>query len=1058
MHLRFFMPLSFFVLLASLTAVGQKPELVVQTGHSSSVLSVAISPDGKTLASGSEDNTIKLWDLASGKQLYSLNGHSNRVKSVVFSPDGVTLATVSGDYTFKLWDLKRGVEVRSFKSGDLKYPESVAISPDGKILAGGAYDTIKLWDLSTGDELRSIKVDVAPVSLAFSPDGKTLACGIYQYAILFDVTDGKEILRLKHTADYGHEVSCVTFSPNGKTLASAGEMTIKLWDVAHGSELRTLTGHTAPVSSVVFALDGKTLASGSEDKTIRLWDPASGNELRMLTPKSQVYSVAFSPDGATLASGTTDPSIRLWKVADGTELSLLVGHSSVTRAVALSPNGMTLASGLDNSVILWDMANANGLRILNGHSGLIHSLAFSPDGKMLASGSDDHTIKLWGVATGKELHTLQGHSNDVRAVAFSPNGKVLASGSLDVTIRLWDVASGNELKGQSPGRWQDDEFEFSTLTFSTDGRVLAAGIADGTINLWDVSNETELRSINANTTGIQCVAFSPDRKTVATGRWNSTTVQLWDVTSRKELRTLKGHSEGVRTLAFSEDGKTLASGGDAFLKLWHMDDGRELASLVILDRDNWFVSTPTGLFDGSPGAWKQVLWRFNNNTFDHAPVEAFFNEFYYPGLLADIFAGKNPKAPSDILQRDRRQPQLKLRLTDSQANPTLTARNLTVKIDVAGLATDKDNKTGSGAQDVRLFRNGSLVKVWRGDVLKGKSTVTLDAMIPIVAGPNNFTAYAFNHDNIKSSDATLTVTGADSLKRKGTLRILAAGVSKYANPEYDLNYTTDDATSFATQLKLQQEKLTKYQSVEITTLLNDNATKENILAELKKLAATVQPEDAVVVYFSGHGKASGDHFYLVPHDLGYTGSRDQLSAEGLKAILAHSISDLELEEAFRDIDAGQMFMIIDACNSGQALENKDEPRRGPMNTRGLAQLAYEKGMYIMTASQNVEEAFVSERLKHSYLTFALVEEGLKTKAPDADHNGEVTLREWFDYALARVPKLREETLQSKSLDEVNPTVKAAAQNQKSQTPQVFYRRETDSNPLVVAVVGAMPRQ
>jgi uncharacterized caspase-like protein len=258
-------------------------------------------------------------------------------------------------------------------------------------------------------------------------------------------------------------------------------------------------------------------------------------------------------------------------------------------------------------------------------------------------------------------------------------------------------------------------------------------------------------------------------------------------------------------------------------------------------------------------------------------------------------------------------------------------------------------------------------------------------------------------------------------------------------------------------LKLAQEKLAKYQSVEIKTLLNENATKENILAELKKLAASVQPEDAVVVYFSGHGKASGDHFYLVPHDLGYTGSRDQLSDEGLQQILKHSISDVELEEAFRDIDAGQMFMIIDACNSGQALENKDEPRRGPMNTRGLAQLAYEKGMYIMTASQNVEEAFVSEKLKHSYLTFALVEEGLKTKAADADHNGEVVLREWFDYALARVPKLREEVLQTKSLEEITPKMKAA-RNQKSQTPRVFYRRELDSNPLVVAVLGATTPQ
>jgi hypothetical protein len=183
--------------------------------------------------------------------------------------------------------------------------------------------------------------------------------------------------------------------------------------------------------------------------------------------------------------------------------------------------------------------------------------------------------------------------------------------------------------------------------------------------------------------------------------------------------------------------------------------------------------------------------------------------------------------------------------------------------------------------------------------------------------------------------------------------------------------------------------------------------------------------------------------------LGYSGSRDQLSAEGLRQVLAHSISDLELEEAFRGIDAGQIFMIIDACNSGQALENKDEPRRGPMNTRGLAQLAYEKGMYIMTASQNVEEAFVSEKLKHSYLTYALVEEGLKTKAADADHNGEVTLREWFDYALARVPKLRDKTLQGKSLVMVTPKLKAV-RNQKSQTPRVFYRREADARPLIIA--------
>jgi WD40 repeat protein len=822
--------------------------------------------------------------------------------------------------------------------------------------------------------------------------------------------------------------------------------------------LRTLKGHSYYVHSVAFNPGGKTLASASDDHTVKLWDVSTGTELRTLKEHSDVvFSVAFSPDGKILASGSHDYTVKLWT---GAELRTLKGHSDFVNSVAFSPGGKTLASASDDSTVkLWEVSTGTELRMLEEHSSSVESVAFSPDGKTLASGSWDHTVELWKVPTGTEMRTLKGHSDFVNSVAFSPDGKTLASGSYDHTVKLWDVSSGKELrtlKGHS--------YRVFSVAFSPDGKTLASS-GDDTIKLWDVSSGKELRTLKGHSDSVVSVAFSPDGKTLASGS-DDHTIKLWEVSTGGELHTLKGHSNWVRSVAFSPNNKYLVSGSDdTSLKVWEISSGKELASLIPLDEHDWIVITSDGLFDGSPAAWNKIIWRFNNNTFDHAPVEAFFNEFYYPGLLADIFAGKNPKAPSDISQKDRRQPQLKLVLADAPSkaagptsnggNPIVSegARYVAIKIEVTEAATDKDHKAGSGAQDLRLFRNGSLVKVWHGDVLKGQSSVTLEATIPIVAGPNNLTAYAFNHDNIKSSDATLTVTGADSLKRKGTLHILAVGLSKYANTEYNLNYTTDDATSFAWQLKLEQEKLAKYQSVEIKTLLNENATKANILAELKKLASTVQPEDAVVVYFSGHGKASGDHFYVVPHDLGYNGSRDQLSAEGLKTILAHSISDQELEEAFRGIDAGQMFMIIDACNSGQALENKDEPRRGPMNTRGLAQLAYEKGMYIMTASQNVEEAFVSEKLKHSYLTFALVEEGLKTKAADANHDGDVTLREWFDYALARVPTLREETLQSKSLDEVNPTVKAAAKNQKSQTPRVFCRREADVSPLVVAKVS-----
>jgi WD40 repeat protein len=829
---------------------------------------------------------------------------------------------------------------------------------------------------------------------------------------------------------------------------------IELWDTATGTKFRTLKLPLPGAHSVAFSSDGKMLASSSFNNTIKVWDISSGVELRSLTLNSDpINSVVFGADGQKLISGGGH-TVKLWDTAGGREWRSIASHSTIVYSVALSSDGRTLAFGgrdgetsgangpEGGSIVLWHLPNNVELQWLR-QSKAVYSVAFSPDGKTLACGSEDSAIKLWDVTTGAELRSLAGHSGRVNSVAFSPNGRTLVSGSEDRTVKLWDVASGIELRSLKA-----HSGPIRSVAFSPNGKTLASGgWADSTIFVWDVSSGTRLHSLKAQS-AVYSVVFSSDGKTLASGGW--ATIDLWNVASGTKLRSLIPRSNWVHALAFSQDGKMLISGNThSYLGLWRVADGTELASIVSLDGDDWLTITPDGLFDGTPSAWNKILWRFNNNTFDHAPVEAFYNEFYYPGLLSDVFAGKNPRVPSDISKKDRRQPQLKFTEADSQPNVTLPARVLRVRINVIELAADKDHPTGSGAQDLRLFRNGSLVSLWRGDVLKGQRSATLETTVPIVAGENKLTAYAFNHDNIKSSDVTLTVTGAESLKRKGTLHILAVGVGHYANREYNLNYTPDDATSFAAQLKVQQEKLGQYQSIEIKTLLNEEATKENILAELKKLAVSVQPEDVVVVYFSGHGKADGDRFYLVPNDLGYTGSRDQLSADGLKTILAHSISDQELEEAFRDIDAGQMLMVIDACNSGQALENRGEPRRGPMNTRGLAQLAYEKGMYILTASQSVEEAFVSEKLKHSYLTYALVEDGLKTNAADTDHNGEVTLREWLDYAVARVPKLREATLQSKSLDQVDPTLKAA-KNQKSQTPRVFYRREPGMQPWVVA--------
>ncbi|HZE70161.1 MAG TPA: caspase family protein [Pyrinomonadaceae bacterium] len=1110
----------------------QKPELVVQTGHSDIVDSLAFSADGQTLATGSRDQTIKLWAVASGHELRTLRGHSNWVASVALSADGKTLASGSYDKTIKLWDVATGRELHTL-TGHSNFVVSVAFSPDGKTLASGSYDkTIKLWEVATGRELRTLTGHPRAVSsVAFTSDGKTLASGSFDKTIkLWEVDTGLEVRTFR---GHSESVTTVSFSADGKMLASGSEdNTIKLWEVATGRELRTLTGHSGYVHSVAFSADGKMLASSSEDKSIKLWIVATGQELRTLTGHSgQVYPIAFNADRKTLASAGLDKTIKLWDVATGRELRTLVGHTSDVYFVTLSATGMLLATGNnDGTVKLWEVATGRGLRTLASRNGWINTpAAFSPDEKMLASVADGNAIKLWDTATGRELRMLAGHAKAVTSVAFSGDGKILASGSEDNTIKLWEVATGNELrtlKGHSEA--------VSSVAFSADGLTLASGSFDNTIKLWEVATGSEFRTLTGHTDAIYSVAFSGDGKMFASGSWDKT-IKLWDVLTGRELRTLRGHSGAVTPVAFSADGKMLASGShdktiklwevatgrelrtltghsawvdsvafstdgrfllsggwDTDLKLWRVDDGEQLASLIALDEKDWAVVTPEGLFDGSPNAWKKLIWRLDNNTFKFAPVEAFFQEFYRPGLLQEIMSGKRPKPPTKNLSEvDIRQPSVTITRVNEQpvleqglgqafalANSVIT-RGVEVEIQVTDNTSDPSRSSQaatSGAQDLRLFRNGSLVKLWKGNLFDGQNgcepTTTRSneprravckAKVPLVGGDNNFTSYAFNQENVKSNDSEALVKGADGLNRTGVLHVFAVGVNDYENKAFNLSYAVPDAEDFGAELKKQQEKLKNYERTEIIPLYNEQATKEKILGVLKDLAARVQPEDSVVVYFAGHGTVGSclsattqqvnakDRFYLVPHDLGYHGAiPDRCEQKLLDEVAHHSISDEELTRAFEGIDAGQLLLVIDACNSGQALES-EETRRGPMNSRGLAQLAYEKGMYILTAAQSLQEAKADKKIAkgHGYLTYALVEEGLKTKAA-ADRDGNVLLREWVDYAVQRVPRMQQAEAAERRRLVKKQVSKTAKEEEDVQTPRVFYRREPDLKPLIVA--------
>ncbi|BDM78603.1 WD40 domain-containing protein [Acaryochloris marina] len=537
----------------------------VQTlkGHSGPVSSVTYSPDGKTIATASEDQTVKLWS-TDGKELQTLKGHSDSVNSVTYSPDGKTIATASSDGTVKLWSAD-GKEVQTLK-GHNAWARSATYSPDGQTIATASSDgTVKLWS-ADGKEVQTLKGHSAPVySVTYSPDGKTIATASSDGTVKLWSTDGKEVQTLKgHSAP----VYSVTYSPDGKTIATASaDGTVKLWST-DGKEVQTLKGHSAPVYSVTYSPDGKTIATASNDQTVKLWS-ADGKEVQTLKGHSaQVYSVTYSPDGKTIATTGNDWTVKLWS-ADGKEVQTLKGHNAWARSATYSPDGKTIATASsDGTVKLWS-ADGKEVQTLKGHSDSVLSVTYSPDGKTIATTGYDRTVKLWS-ADGKEVQTLKGHSAPVWSVTYSPDGKTFATASEDQTVKLWS-ADGKEvqtLKGHSA--------EVRSVTYSPDGKTIATASNDQTVKLWSADGK-ELQTLKGHSAEVRSVTYSPDGKTIATAS-SDRTVKLWSADG-KELQTLKGHSGWVWSVTYSPDGKTIATASnDQTVKLWSAD-GKEVQTL-----------------------------------------------------------------------------------------------------------------------------------------------------------------------------------------------------------------------------------------------------------------------------------------------------------------------------------------------------------------------------------------------------------------------------------------------------------------------------------------------
>lgn len=1197
-------------------ALGQKPELVFQSGHSSPVESLVPSPDGKLLASVDSTGTIVIWHISSGLQLRSFSVPSAWTGSVAFSPDGRSLA-YGYSRGIKLWDVNSGKEFPDFGEGE---SSNIAFSPDGRSIA--SVDTegeLAVWNIESKEKkiLREAGCYVSGgsgadrlyvyYSLAFNPDGKSIAffdCLESNNLESVNIETGKALLSFedRKSDEYvARSFRSLIFSSDGKMLAGTREFSQPFVFLKEGADGRmtkateeikppavtttlwnAVTGkieHSFPGSSPKFSNNGKYLMIRDQDALI-LRDVAS--ESRLLTVEGQTG--AFLPNSTKIAV-VNKKAIEIHDLESGEKpKSFSLSSLDSIGSVDISPDGRSIAVSLGAVVKIWNLSSDQNLTSLEEFKdaspvkGIIRNnivdsrinqynanpyaaTAFSPNNGIIASsynrfeeypdeGFDVRSsVVLWSRASGRILNSFVVDTStlkeffvpELKSLLFSPNGRIIATQQGNKSVKLIDLYSGRIIEVPPREGFTPKADLINTMVFSPDGKLLAFGDGWG-IGLVDTKTgesryldepSEETGPINDEfdfLEGVISLAFSPDGKMI--GGAISDRVEnerigteadvkdfaFWEVSTGKKL----GLKRVPAWAKFSYQKSKFLRTGSKRIKvevfgshttLIDSETGLTMLTLTACDDNGWLVTTPDGFFDGVPGAWKRLLWRFNQNLYEHTQVEPYFNDFFYPNLLQDVLAGKSPKAPpgGELEKKDRRQPKVEIasinglskdEVGPKTGNPLATdKRDARIVIEVTDNSSERkrpDHDLTSGAHDLRLFRNGSLVRVWHGDVFNAderegcerivKSNeprrVRCQADIPVMTGENNFTAYAFNAANVKSEDDSFSIKGNDVLKRDGTLYVLAIGVNKYLNSAYDLNFAVPDARDIASAIRAQQEKfaqdpqLRQYAQTETITLIDENATRENILFALRRFSAgnaaaipagtsdelktefsrlkPAQPEDALVIYYAGHGTSKGPRFYLLPHN--FTGLGENP--------LANGVSDEDLGQVLEKVDAGRLIMVIDACQSGQALGGKVEGR-GPMNSKGLAQLAYDKGMLILAAAQSQQSALEAalignKEIRHGLLTYALLN-GLTDSRADRNRDKKISEREWLDFAVERVPQLQFEAMKQRRLaiEKTGRGIELVFVNgdnknldpakRRVQTPRVFYRRETESRPMVLAV-------
>ncbi len=1043
-----------YCLISSSILFGQNSmETVVQKGHSASVKAVAVSADGKYVATGSRDKTLKIWNLQTGAEIRTFSGHSHTVNGVEFSPDGKYLLSSSADNTAKLWNVLTGESIFTTPEQN-KYLTDVAFSPNGNVFVATGYnDSAQVYNVTTGKIVKQYPINADQgsgygSSVAYSPDGKYIAFGEdNKTANVYSLLDHKLVYSFK--PDLGWCGGCgthVAFSNDSKYLAKLSHNdNASIYDLNTGKMVASLGKQVDKIHLIKWSQDNKKLLVGAENKAYQ-WDVASKtlldsilidsvgdvNELIYNATSTQILAACSKNIALVYNLNEKSPSLVLSGVinqidkgglnydADNYWESHIAKYIRLKNLLLLSKDDNSFFTGkMGTKCLRWNIASGEPEQMLVGHNKAVICFDLSADGKMLLTGDGDGMAIVWDIATGKKLQTFKGHLDPLFEVKFNSNGETILTSSWDASAIVWNIATGKK-----EAKIDLNNYSALSAAFSPDGLYLALGKLDKTLILLEPDSKKVVYNFVGHTDVVSSIQFGTDKYKMLTSSWDGT-ARIWDLSTGLMVQKFKGHKGALYSAIFANEGKTIITAGDdRIIKLWDAKSGKLISQLIGHQAE---ITSLQASKDGKllvsyslDGVIK--FWNLEKGIefFEHIHIsenewmartkEGFFNATHEARQQIHFVKGMDVYQPDQFFEEFYR-PDLMPKLLKNRGVPTGSIEGIDQKLAKSpppiikmylrpiesGLETEvviKLQDNGGGVADLKLTHNGKSINFdnERLQFPSGKDNSTVyKQTVALVHGLNTFTAIGVSKGKLESTPVKVEVY-SNKAPNEMVCHIMAVGINQYKNPQLTLSYAKDDAQAFVRNIEEKGQAL--FSKINVHALYDANATKQAILDTLQKIVAKASSHDVFIFYYAGHGSMVDNKFYFIPTDCIRLFDQSSLNLYGIEAT--------EIQEKFKNIKALKQMIIMDACQSGGSVELLAV--RGAMEEKAIAQLSRSAGIHVMASAGSEQNAKEINELKHGLFTYVLLE-ALAGKADGAPKDGKVTIYELKSYLDDQVPEL-----------------------------------------------------